>query len=92
MQYLVQMRLASGSRPTTQQDGIIFIEQLVLPTLDLCKKLQDERKLLAGGPMSGTVGLLFIVKAESPTLAARRYSSVPQSSRLDRQGRKHGTR
>lgn len=65
MQYLVRMRLASASRPTTPQEGVAFIEQLVLPTLDRCKKLQDEKKILAGGPMSGTVGLVLIMNAES---------------------------
>src|SRR5262245_11104831 len=65
MQYLVQMRLAGTGRPTTTEDGITFIEQFILPTLDLCKRLQTEHKILAGGPMSGAVALVLIVNAES---------------------------
>jgi hypothetical protein len=53
MQYLVQMRLANASRPTNPQEGIAFIEQSIFPTLDLCKKLEEDRKILAGGPTSG---------------------------------------
>ena len=65
MQYLVQMRLTSSGRPTTPADGVVFIEQFILPTLELCKKLQEEKKILAGGPMSGAVALVLIVDAES---------------------------
>lgn len=60
MQYLVQMRLASSSRAATPQEGIAFIEQqLIFTTLDLCKKLQEEKKILAGGPASGAVALVL---------------------------------
>ena len=38
MQYLVQMRLSSSGRPTDTAEGVTFIEQLILPTLELCKK------------------------------------------------------
>ena len=65
MQYLIQMRLASSGRPTTSADGIAFIERFILPTLELCQKLLDERKIVAGGPMSGAVALVMIVNADS---------------------------
>jgi hypothetical protein len=64
-QYLVQMRLASAGRPTTSEDGVAFIEQFILPTLELWKKLQTEHKILAGGPISGAVALVLIVNVES---------------------------
>ncbi len=64
MQYLIQMRLSSSARPTTQEDGIAFIEQSIFPTLELCKKLQEEKKILAGGPMSGAVAITLIMTAE----------------------------
>jgi muconolactone delta-isomerase len=65
MQYLIQMRLASSGRPTTSADGITFIERFILPTLERCKTLLDEKKIVAGGPMSGAVALVMIVNAES---------------------------
>jgi len=65
MQYLVQMRLASAGRPVTSRDGAVFIEQFILPTLELCRRLQTENKILAGGPMSGAVALVLIVNVES---------------------------
>jgi hypothetical protein len=59
------MRLSTAGRPTTSEDGVAFIEQFILPTLELCKKLQTEHKILAGGPISGAVALVLIVNAES---------------------------
>jgi muconolactone delta-isomerase len=65
MQYLVQLRLKSSTSPKTREEGIAFIEQYIYPTLELGKKLQEERKILAGGPISGTVALALIVNADS---------------------------
>jgi muconolactone delta-isomerase len=59
------MKLVPQGRPATSEEGTAFIEHYIFPTLELCKKLQDEKKILAGGPMSGTVGLVLIVSAES---------------------------
>ena len=65
MQYLVQMKLVPQERPATSEEGTAFIEHYIFPTLERCKKIQDEKKILAGGPMSGAVGLVLIVSAES---------------------------
>jgi muconolactone delta-isomerase len=65
MNYLVEMKLTNSSRPATPQDGAAFIEQFILPTLELCKKLETERKIVAGGPLSGSVALSLIVNADS---------------------------
>ncbi len=65
MKYLVRMKLADSGRPATAQAGIAFIEQLILPTLELCRKLESRNKILAGGPVSGAVALALIVNAES---------------------------
>lgn len=65
MKYLVQMRLANASRPATPQEGITFMEQFIIPTLVLCKKLEAEHRIVAGGATSGSVALSLIVSAES---------------------------
>ncbi|HMD15632.1 MAG TPA: muconolactone Delta-isomerase family protein [Terriglobales bacterium] len=65
MKYLVQMKLADSSRPASPQEGITFMEQFILPTLELCQKLEAELKILAGGATSGSVALSLIVSAES---------------------------
>ena len=63
MNYLVQLKLAR--RPASPQEGKVFIEQMILPTLELCKKLEAEKKIVAGGPVSGSISLSLIVGANS---------------------------
>ena len=65
MEYLVNMRLADSGRSTTPAEGLTFVEQYILPTLELCQKLATENRILAGGPVSGTIGLAFIIRAET---------------------------
>lgn len=65
MEYLVQMRLADSARPTSPEAGIRLIEQYVAPTLEACARLQKEERILAGGPVSGSIALSFVVRAPS---------------------------
>ena len=75
MNYLVQLKLAS--RPDTPQEGIVFIEQFILPTLEQCKRLEVEKKIVAGGPLSGAVALSLIVSAESAQELDDLITSLP---------------
>jgi muconolactone delta-isomerase len=81
MNYLVQLELAS--RPDTPQDGIVFIEQFILPTLELCKKLEAEKKIVAGGPLSGAIALSLIVSAESAQELDDLITSLPVWPRME---------
>src|SRR5262245_14170231 len=83
MQYLVQLRLASSSRPTTSQEGMTFIEQFIFPTLERCKELQDKNKILAGGPVSGAVALVLIVSVESAQELDELITSLPIWPRME---------
>ncbi len=85
MQYLVQLRLSSASRPTSQKEGISLIEEFILPTLELCKKLQEEKKILAGGPMSGAIALALIVNADSAQELDDLITSLPIWPRMETQ-------
>jgi muconolactone delta-isomerase len=71
------MKLVASGRPTTPEEGAAFIEQFIFPTLELCKKLQDEKKILAGGPVSGTIGLVLIVEGESAREVDALITSLP---------------
>jgi hypothetical protein len=64
MRYLVEMRLAEHGR-LDPREGLAFIESYVLPSLALCKKLEAEGKIVAGGPISATIGFALIVEAGS---------------------------
>ena len=85
MQYLVQLHLGSASRPMSQKDGIRFVEELILPTLELCKKLQEEKKILAGGPVSGAIALVLIVNAESAQELDDLITGLPIWPRMETQ-------
>jgi hypothetical protein len=81
MQYLVDMRLADASRPNTPQEGLALIEQYILPSLELCRKYEQEKKIVAGGPMSATIGLALIVEAGSALELDHIVTSLPLWSR-----------
>jgi hypothetical protein len=65
MEYLVDMRLADSARSTNVAEGLVFIEHYILPTLDLGEKLAADHRILAGGPLSGAIGLAFIITADN---------------------------
>ena len=75
MNYLVQLKLAS--RPVNPQEGKTFIEQMILPTLELCKKLESEKKIVAGGPVTGAIALSLIVSAQSAQELDGLITSLP---------------
>ncbi len=83
MQYLVQLRLSSSARPMTPADGIAFIEQFIFPTLEACEKLQKEKKIVGGGPVSGAVALALIVNAESAKELDDLITSLPVWPRME---------
>ena len=83
MNYLVQMKLADSSRPTSPEEGISFIEQYVFPTLEICKKLQDEKKIVAGGPVSGAIALAMVIRADSIQELDELIGSLPIWPRME---------
>jgi muconolactone delta-isomerase len=83
MEYLVQMTLAAGARPATAGEGMAFIEQFILPTLELCKRLQAERKIVAGGPVGGSVALALIVRADSNREVDQLVEGLPVWPRME---------
>ena len=83
MQYLVQMKIVPQGRPMSSEEGAAFFEEFIRPTLELCKKLEDEKKVLAGGPVSGTIGLALIVKADSAKELDDLVTSLPVWPRME---------
>jgi hypothetical protein len=81
MNYLVQLKLAS--RPDTPQEGIVFIEQFIVPTLELCKRLEADKRIVAGGPLSGAIALALIVSAESAEQLDDLITSLPVWPRME---------
>jgi hypothetical protein len=44
VQHLVYLRLSSSARPAGREDEITFVETVILPTLERCQRLQEEKK------------------------------------------------
>jgi len=77
MQCLVEMKLATHSRPNSPEDGIAFLEGYIFPSLEMLNKLEEEKKVIAGGPMTGTIGIALMVKAESAQELDELLASLP---------------
>lgn len=77
MQFLVQMKLVAQARPASPEAGATFFNGYIRPTLELGRKLMDQKKILAGGPISGAIGLALIVNADSPRELDEVLTSLP---------------
>lgn len=66
MRFLVQMKLVAQGRPTSPEAEIALAENCIFPSVEMFRKLREEKKILAGGPISGTIGIAMIVEAASP--------------------------
>lgn len=65
MLYLVQMQLVmSGDRPQIEE-SIAFIEQIMLPSLQICSQIHSEGSVVAGGALTGAIAIAMIIEAES---------------------------
>jgi len=82
MEYLVNMHLADSGRSTTPAEGLTFVEQYILPTLDLCQTLAADNRILAGGPVSGAIGLAFIIRADTAREIDEIGASLPVWPRM----------
>jgi muconolactone delta-isomerase len=83
MQYLVQMKIVPQGRPMSAEEGAAFFEEFIHPTLEQCKNLEAEKKILAGGPISGTIGLALAVKADSAKKLDDLVTSLPVWPRME---------
>lgn len=62
---LVEMDLIKSGEISDPKDGVNFIEQIIQPTLEICARWKEENRILAGGPVSGSSRLVFIMKVDS---------------------------
>jgi Muconolactone delta-isomerase len=77
MRYLIEMKLSGSARPKDPQEGILLIERYILPSLEICRKWQGEGKLLAGGPVSASIQLAFVLEVKSAQELDELIESLP---------------
>ena len=78
MKYLVTMELMGTPPATSPQEMVQWLEQIVIPSEEAMIRLEAEKKILAGGDLSGRRGWAFIMEAASNEELARLLSSIPQ--------------
>jgi Muconolactone delta-isomerase len=59
------MKLVAQARATSPEAEITLVENYIFPSIEMCRKLREEKKILAGGPISGTIGIAMIVEVAS---------------------------
>ena len=77
MRYLIEMKLSGSARSKVPQEGIFLVERYILPSLEICRKWQAEGKLLAGGPVSGSIQLAIVLEVESVQELDELIESLP---------------
>jgi hypothetical protein len=74
MLYLVEFEATEAGAPTTREQAIELLEQLVIPSL---KNLAKESKIRAGGLFVGARGGVFIVAAPSHDEVTKLVRALP---------------
>lgn len=77
MLFLVEMDYVKSVLTPTAEGGKLFIENLILPTLDRAEQLIAEKRIIAGGPIAGRIALRFMVQADSSEEVDGIVSSIP---------------
>ncbi len=77
MLFLVELDHMKSGPPPTPEAGRAFIEQVIFPTLARADQLVAEKKIVAGGPVTGRVALRLMIDADSPEQVDRIVSSLP---------------
>jgi muconolactone delta-isomerase len=77
MQYLIEMKLSGSARPKDPHDEIFLIERYIFPSVEIFRKWQAEGKLLAGGPVSASIQLAFVLEVESDLELDALVESLP---------------
>lgn len=65
MQYLVDMKLRAPLENPSPAEGVRFIENVIVPTLERCLSLTSEGTIVAGGPAIGAIRLVFVAEAQN---------------------------
>ena len=77
------MKLATYGRPATREEGAVFVEHYIYLWLELCKKMQEEKRILDGGGLSGAIGIAMIVDAKSALELDGLIENLPMWPRRD---------
>ena len=83
MQYLVQMNITPQGRPASLEEGHAFFRSYIHPTLKRCQKLKEDGTIVAGGPISGTIGLALVIETDTVKELDELLTSLPIWTRME---------
>jgi muconolactone D-isomerase len=78
MKYLVLMELMASVPVASPQQMVQWLEQTIIPSEESVMKLEAEKKVLAGGDLSGRRGWALIVEAASNEELSQVLGSIPE--------------
>ena len=78
MKYLVTMELIGSPPMASPQELVQWLEQMIIPTEEAMIKLEADKKILAGGDLTGRRGMVLIVEAASNEELSRLLSGIPE--------------
>jgi hypothetical protein len=81
MKYLVQGNMKSAF--TSPEDLVRHLEEDVMPSFEYFKKLEKEKKILAGGLVAGERAFVFIAEAASNEEIAQIVREIPLWPMMD---------
>jgi uncharacterized protein YciI len=76
MKYLVTMEMI-GAPPDSPEELLQYVEDKVIPTHEILLKWEAEKRILAGGDLSGRRGSVLILEAESNAEVSRLLATLP---------------
>ena len=77
MLFLVELDYVRSGPPPSAEAGLAFIERVILPTIARAEQLVAEKRIVAGGPVTGRVALRLMIEAGSLEEADSVVSSLP---------------
>jgi len=77
MKYLVTMELIGAAPAVSPEELARHLEEKIIPTHDALMKMEKEKRILAGGDISGRRGSVFIVEAASNDELTKLLMSLP---------------
>ena len=78
MIYLVTMELEGAPPVRSTQEMVEWLEQRIIPSEETMIKLQAEKKILAGGDISGRRGMVFILESASNEELSKLLGTIPE--------------
>jgi muconolactone delta-isomerase len=83
MRYLIDMRLRHFPSTMAREEGIAFVEEGIAPTLDALMAMEQQGTVVAGGPVSGSIALAFIVDVDSQAALDGVFAALPIWPRME---------